>query len=181
MTGRLRALLHNMAGVKVGRKCTFQHRVEFIHGWQVRFGKECIVDAYAEFKCPTTVDPSVNYNIDIADNVFIGRGTIIDANRSIRIGENTFIAPYCHITDSSHSFADSNLPIRLQGCEYKPIVIGADVWIGAHVVILAGITIGNGCVVGANSTVTKNVPPGAVIAGSPARIIKYRAGSNETT
>lgn len=165
----------------VGERCTFQFRVEFIHRWRVRFGKECIVDAYAQFKCPTTVDPSVDYNIDFADNVFIGCGTIIDANQSIRIGKNTFIAPYCFITDTSHNFADSNLPIRLQGCDYKSVVIGEDVWIGAHVVILAGVTIGNGSVVGANSTIIRDVPPGAVVAGSPARIIKYRPGfpSNE--
>lgn len=54
------------------------------------------------------------------------------------------------------------------------IVIGNDVWIGTHCVILSGVKIGNGAVIGANSVVNKDVPPYAVVAGSPAKIINYR-------
>lgn len=176
ISGRVRALLHDVSGVKVGEKCTFQQRVEFIYGWRVRFGNDCIVDAYAQFKCPTTFDPSRQFNIDIADNVFIGRGCILDSNQRITIGKNTFVAPYCFITDTNHSISDADRPIRFQGCEYKPVTIGEDVWIGAHVVVVAGVTIGNGSIVAANSTVTKDVAPGTIVGGSPARFIKYRPG-----
>jgi virginiamycin A acetyltransferase len=54
------------------------------------------------------------------------------------------------------------------------INIGHDVWIGSHTIILGNITIGNGAVIGANSVVNKNVPPFAIVAGSPSQIIKYR-------
>lgn len=58
--------------------------------------------------------------------------------------------------------------------EYKPIVIGNDVWIGARAIILDGVVIGNGAIVGAGAIVTSNVPPYAVVGGVPARIIRYR-------
>lgn len=58
--------------------------------------------------------------------------------------------------------------------EYKEISIGNDVWIGSRVIIMGGVTIGDGAVVGAGAVVTKDVPPYAIVAGVPARIIRYR-------
>jgi virginiamycin A acetyltransferase len=55
-----------------------------------------------------------------------------------------------------------------------PVVIGNDVWIGAHSIILSGVTIGNGAVIGANSVVTGDIPPYAIASGSPAKVIRYR-------
>lgn len=66
-----------------------------------------------------------------------------------------------------------NSPLQYDRFAEKSLV-GNDVWIGANATILRGVTIGDGAVVGANSTVTKNVPPYAIVAGSPAKIIKYR-------
>ena len=56
----------------------------------------------------------------------------------------------------------------------KPLVIGNDVWIGCNATILRGVSIGDGAVIGANSLVNKDVPPYAIVAGCPARIVKYR-------
>jgi acetyltransferase-like isoleucine patch superfamily enzyme len=58
--------------------------------------------------------------------------------------------------------------------EYAPIVIGNDVWIGARAIILDGVVIGNGAIVGAGAVVTSSVPPYAVVAGAPARVMRYR-------
>ncbi|PWB24611.1 hypothetical protein DCO46_11265 [Flavobacterium sp. HTF] len=55
-----------------------------------------------------------------------------------------------------------------------PIKVGNDVWIGAHSVILSGVTIGDGAIIASNSVINKDVPPYAIVGGSPARIIKYR-------
>lgn len=54
------------------------------------------------------------------------------------------------------------------------VIVGNDVWVGSHVSILSGVTIGDGAVVGAHSVVTKDVPAYAIVAGNPARIIRYR-------
>ncbi len=58
--------------------------------------------------------------------------------------------------------------------ELAPVIIGNDVWIGANVVIMNGVTIGHGAIIGATSVVTKDVPPYTIVAGSPARVIKSR-------
>jgi acetyltransferase-like isoleucine patch superfamily enzyme len=112
--------------------------------------------------------------IEIKDNVFVNEFTIIDSNLHVKIGNNTMIGPHCLIIDSNHVFEDEKKQIYEQGCIYTPTCIGDDCWIGAHVVVLPGVTIGNHVVVAANSTVTKDIPDYAVIAGTPARIIRYR-------
>lgn len=56
----------------------------------------------------------------------------------------------------------------------EEVIIGNDVWIGANVTILRGVTIGHGAVIGANALVNKDVPPYAIVAGNPAKVIKYR-------
>lgn len=62
--------------------------------------------------------------------------------------------------------------------EFEKTTIGNDVWIGVNALILDGVTIGDGAIVGANAVVTKDVPPFAVVAGSPAKIIRYRFSEN---
>lgn len=176
MQGRLRGNKFRLTGVSIGKKCILSHNIEFLNGNYAKIGNDCIIDAYVQFKCPTAVNSIRQHNIHIADNVFIGRGCVLDSNHSITIGKNTFVAPFCFITDTNHIFAEPDQSIRLQGCEYKPVTIGEDVWIGAHVVVVAGVTIGNGCIVAANSTVTRDIAPGTIVGGSPARFIKYRPG-----
>lgn len=178
MSGRWRSAIQRLSGVSVGLHCSFGRGVDFVYGWRARFGRECVVDAYAQFKCPTRNNPAEKFNIDIADNVFIGRGTIVDSNLSIKIGANTFVAPQCFITDTNHTYDDPDIPIRNQGCTYKPVVIGCDVWLGAHVVVTAGVTIGDGAIVAANSTVTRDVQAYTVVGGCPARLIKHRLAND---
>ena len=92
----------------------------------------------------------------------------------MRIGKNSFVAPFCFIIDTNHKYSNPSVTISLQGCLYGPIEIEEDVWIGAHTVILPGVKIGRGSIIAANSTVTKNIEPYVVASGSPARIIKRR-------
>lgn len=82
---------------------------------------------------------------------------------------------------TQHSFLYDNRYSVLGGPAFsardrydKPVVIGNDVWIAAGAVITRGVTIGDGAVIGANAVVTKDVPPYAVVVGSPAKVIKYR-------
>lgn len=111
--------------------------------------------------------------LEIGDYVTIGRGTIISIKDTLSIGDYSLIGPYVQITDNNHSTKRGNL-IKYQKATIKPIVIGQDCWIGSGARILAGVTIGNGAVVGANAVVTKDVPPFAIVAGVPAKLIKYR-------
>ena len=85
------------------------------------------------------------------------------------------MGPECYIYTRNHAFSRTDVPMREQGMQdFKPVTIGNDVWIGARVTILPGVKIGNGCIIGAGSVVTKNLPDFAIGGGNPARVLKYR-------
>lgn len=123
-----------------------------------------------------TLWPDVYFSgdhISIGDNVQIGYGTIIHSSKGVKIGSNTQIAAQCYIIDTNHGTAYGEL-MQKQPLVSASIEIGEDVWIGAQCTILKGVKIGSHAVIAANSVVNREVPPYAIVAGSPARIIKYR-------
>ncbi|MCB2204264.1 acyltransferase [bacterium] len=93
---------------------------------------------------------------------------------SVRIGDDTLIGGFVTIIDGNHVTRNAERSIREQGGKQVPIEIGSDVWIGSNAVILQGVNIGDHAVVAANATVTKDVPEYAVVAGTPARVIRDR-------
>jgi acetyltransferase-like isoleucine patch superfamily enzyme len=110
--------------------------------------------------------------IVVGDHSYIGRWTIILAHQSVVIGNDCQIAPGCHITDVNHGIAAGEL-IRRQPLVSRPIQIGNDVWVGTGCSILPGVTIADGAVIGARAVVTHDVPTNAIVAGVPAKIIRY--------
>lgn len=112
--------------------------------------------------------------IHINQDTFIGPGTCIAGPGNIKIGRNCLIAAQSGIFANNHNFADLELPIRDQGVTRKGIIIEDDCWLGSGVKVLDGVTIVQGCVIGANSVVTRNIPPYSVAVGAPARVIKKR-------
>jgi acetyltransferase-like isoleucine patch superfamily enzyme len=110
--------------------------------------------------------------VTIGKNVLIDDSTYVMAHESIDIKDNAKIAAFCFICDFNHKFQDAKLPVVDQGYNTKPVVIGRNVWIGTHSVILPGVVIGSGSVIGAGSVVTKNIPEDSVFAGNPARFVK---------
>lgn len=104
-----------------------------------------------------------------------GIGINCTVNGRCLIGNDVMMGPNCQIFTENHSFANINVPMNLQGnSEEKPVIIGNDVWIGASTIILPGVKIGDHSIIGAGSIVTHDVPRYAIVAGNPARIIKYR-------
>ena len=104
-----------------------------------------------------------------------GIGICANISGETHIGDNVMMGPHCTIYIRNHAFDRLDIPMCEQGFQSeKPIVIGNDVWIGGHVIILPGVQIGNGAIVGAGAVVTKNVPDYAIVGGNPARIIRYR-------
>ena len=106
----------------------------------------------------------------------IGNNNRFYADAEISIGEGTIISDDCVFITASHYYDGDDLRMLPydERVICRPIVIGKNCWIGMGTIILSGIVIGEGAVVGAGSVVTKSVPKGAVIAGNPAKIIKYR-------
>jgi maltose O-acetyltransferase len=122
----------------------------------------------------------------IGNNVYIAKGNKVTFGSGCRINENAhiekvnigndvLIAPNVSILSRMHEFSRTDIPMSLQGYrEEKTVTIGNDVWLGRNVVVLPGVTIGNGAIVAAGAVVTKSVPDFAIVAGIPAAIISSR-------
>ncbi|WP_312185142.1 acyltransferase [Sphingobacterium sp.] len=106
----------------------------------------------------------------IGSNSRIGVGNTVIG--PVWIGDYVQIGQHVLISGLNHKYEDVDITIAEQGIEVSPVKINNNVWIGANAVILAGITIGEHCVVGAGSVVTKDVPPFSVVVGNPAKVVK---------
>lgn len=112
---------------------------------------------------------------DCGQNISIGRHTFINMGCSfqdwggITIGDNCLIGHNCTICTVNHS----NNPQQRGDMTCTPVKIGNRVWIGANVTILPGVVIGDGAIIAAGAVVNKNVQPDTIVAGVPAKFIKY--------
>lgn len=155
-----------------------------------------IINKILHKKKSTSIDNTAN-NIIQMDNITIGEYTYLDNSHGkihllcwknsdiIEIGKFCSIASDVRIFGGGEHNTNfiSTYPFKkfFQNIDIDPVLtakgithIGNDVWIGMSAIVLSGITIGDGAVVGAGSVVTKNIPPYSVVAGNPAKIIKYR-------
>jgi acetyltransferase-like isoleucine patch superfamily enzyme len=127
-----------------------------------------------------TIAPNVS--LRNAERITIGAGTRVgeraylwagDTSSRITIGEHCRIGPEVYITASDYGLLPDER-IADQARNERDVVIGNDVWLGARVFVGAGVTIGDGCAVSAGSVVTRSLPPNAVAAGFPARVVRRR-------
>ena len=107
-------------------------------------------------------------NLTLGKDVFINLGCTFQDTGGITIGDGTLIGHGSTLTTLNHSVD----PDRRADMTPAPIVIGRKVWLGASVTVVPGVTIGDGAIVGAGAVVTRDVPPNAVVAGVPAKLIR---------
>lgn len=111
--------------------------------------------------------------IVIGDNSGLGVNCVVRG--PLEIGTNVMMGPDVRIMTAKHDTSRTDIPMRQQGhLPKQKVTISDDVWIGARVIILPGISIGTGSIIGAGAVVTKDVPEYSVVAGVPAKVIKYR-------
>ncbi len=115
-----------------------------------------------------------NANVCIQEGARIGLYSVLNGGDSISIGKKTLISGFVYLQTSMHGFISRNASIQDQGYLHAPVNLGEDVWLGTHVVIMPGVTIGTGSVIGSNAVVTKNIDSYQVAVGIPAQPVKER-------
>ena len=125
------------------------------------FGKNIYINGKMEVLYP--------HNCSIGDNSSVNGGVVINASRSIDIGEWVHISHYVQLHTSG---LDLTKKMDARNHIYAPITIQDGVWIGAGAIVTPGVTIGENSVVGAGAVVTKDVPPNVVVAGVPAKVLR---------
>jgi acetyltransferase-like isoleucine patch superfamily enzyme len=111
--------------------------------------------------------------VRIGEGTFLNIAVMVAAMQLVEIGSHCMLANGCFVTDANHRFDDPDAPVPWQGFDSKgPTRIGDNVWMGANVVVTSGVTIGERCVIGANSVVTQDIPPFSIAAGVPAKVLR---------
>lgn len=158
----------------VGENAIFEENILIFHpenisiGTNVYIGHNTVLKAY-----------HVN-ELLIGDHSWIGQGCYFHAAGGITIGRAVGIGPMVKILSSAHREGPLDIPVIFNELELREVVIedGSDIGMGS--IVLPGVHIGKGAIVGAGSVVTRSVPELTVVAGSPARILRRRSGSERT-
>ncbi|WVD66254.1 sugar O-acetyltransferase [Orbus sturtevantii] len=137
-----------------------QPRLDILHQLLNNFGFGSII--MPGFWC------DYGYNIRIGDHFFANFNCIMLDAAPITFGDHVLIGPNCSFYTSGHPL---DVKQRNSGVEYAyPITVGNNVWFGGNVVVLPGITIGDNCVIGAGSIITKSIADNSIAIGNPCRV-----------
>ncbi len=133
--------------------------------------RQLLSDLFGEAGERLSIEPpfycDYGYNIKTGRNVFFNFNCVVLDVAPVIIGNDVLIGPNVQLYTATHPV---DWQQRAEGLEYaKPITIGSNVWIGGGVIICPGITIGDRCIIGAGSVVTRDVPPDGIVAGNPAK------------
>ena len=144
----------------------------------IDFGVSLTTGVGCRFDCFSGTIPS-SKKLVFGSNVQLNDYVHIVAMDSVKIGDNVLMASHVFISDNSHGSykgdendTNPNIPPIQREYAIAPVSIGDNTWIGEGVIIMPGVTIGKGCVIGAHSVVSKNIPDFTVAVGSPAKVIK---------
>ena len=190
----LRRTLYPLLLGACGRNVVFGQNVVLRHPHRIRIGDDVVIDD----NCLVDAKGDTNVGITIGSGVFIGRNTILSCKNGdieladganvgfnceifsasrVSVGRDTLIAAYCYLIGGDHAHSDPSRPIIAQERHSVGITVGHEAWLGAGAKILDGVTIGDRAIVGAAAVVRESVPPGAIAAGIPARIVGQREGA----
>jgi acetyltransferase-like isoleucine patch superfamily enzyme len=187
----LRARLYPCLLGACGRNVTFGTNVVLRHPRKITIGDDVAIDD----GCVLDAKGTANQGIRIGSRVFLGRNTLLACKdgdivledgvnisyncvvfsaSSVRVGAETLVAAYCYLVGGGHDFDRADLPVVQQGRPSRGIAVEPGGWLGTGAAVLDGVTVGANAIVGAHAVVTEDVPPFAIVAGVPARVIRDR-------
>lgn len=188
----LRSKLYRLLFRRLGRGVALGRGLVLRQPGKVSIDDGAVIDEGCTFK----VRGGEESGIWVGQGVFIGRGALLNTRGGqvhvrehanvgpyvqigtygrLTIGRHCILAAFCYIGGLNHRADRTDVPIALQGIDNRGgVTIEDGAWVGANAVVLDGVTIGRGAIVGAGAVVTHDVPPLAVAAGVPARVIRIR-------
>jgi acetyltransferase-like isoleucine patch superfamily enzyme len=141
--------------------------LEALHDQRLQIGQHVLLEPDVWLTAPAPA------RITIGQGTFLNIGVMVAAAGLVEIGEYCMFANGCFVTDADHRFDDPDKPVPWQGFTSKgPTRVADNVWCGANVVITGGVTVGERSVIGANSVVTRDIPPFSIAAGAPAQVLR---------
>jgi acetyltransferase-like isoleucine patch superfamily enzyme len=152
----------------LGDDCVFEPGVMVFHPENITLGRNVYVGHQAILK------GYYRNEMRIGDQTWIGQQCFFHAAGGLTIGARVGIGPGVKIITSVHTEAGREVPVLFSPIEMGAVVIEDDVDLGVNSVVLPGVTVGRGAIVGAGAVVTSDVPPYAVVAGVPAKVLRYR-------
>ena len=169
ISGWVDLALAGEAYVQIG-PCVFVPRTIEVRGsdrGRISIGSGVSIDAGARLQVANDA------TLSIGDRVGVGPYNFLNAFDDLTIGDDTMLAPFVLINCADHGI-ERDRPMREQRGTYEPVSIGRDCWLGAMVVVLKGVRIGDGAVIGAGAVVTSDIPEYTIAAGVPAMVIRER-------
>jgi acetyltransferase-like isoleucine patch superfamily enzyme len=142
-------------------------KLEIGHGATLRMGRW----AWIGHGCKIRVHEG---EVIVGAKTVLGQECTISAYQHVSIGRECIVADRVMLIDFDHGVTEVERPIRLQGIYKRDVRVGHNVWIGYGACILRGVKVGDNSVIGTSAVVTKPVPDNAVVAGSPARVVRQR-------
>ena len=177
------------SGSVIGRNVTLRHPHKIVIGNHVVIDDTVVLDAKGDADTVIrigdgavltrgTVISCKGGSITIGERANFSHGCIVHANAPVVIGNHCLLAAGCYLVGvANHPFDRIDIPMMTQRSTARGIVLEDDVWLGAKVVVLDGVTVEKGSVVGACSLVNASLPALSIAVGCPARVIKKRDGS----
>jgi len=145
----------------------------------LNFGSDVSIGPGSMIRPSSYYGGEVGEGLVMGDRSSMGAGCFIGCSGYIEIGNDVMLGPGVRVFSENHVFVDTSTTIKSQGVVRGTVHIGDDCWIASGATITANVRIGSGVVVAAGSVVTSDVPDNAVVAGIPARVLRYR-GAKES-
>jgi acetyltransferase-like isoleucine patch superfamily enzyme len=159
---------------QLGANCVFETGVLVFHPETISLGENVYVGHYAILK------GYFRNAMQIGDETWIGQQCFLHSAGGITIGARVGVGPGVRVITSTHAEEGRSVPVLFSRVETAPVIIEDDSDIGVGTVILPGVTIGRGAIVGAGAVVNRSIPPYAIAAGVPARVLRERPKDGAT-